>query len=353
MIVHKSTYLIGVIVIVIALGVLFYLNVSKTNKVIDVTKSHSIERFTQESDSQDEQAFTLNTENVKSENETLITLQGSEYEEENTLFFDDAKVRDVIGRLNVDEDENLVIDSYAKRVLKRSFIELMERNDPMAIDQLLAVIRSELPGLAGEQAANIVLSYYEYRMAESELIEQNLNLIDTGSTFNYEDLVNMRRAYLGEDIAEKLFAEEEIRTRYTLAVIDLDRDPGLSSEQKLAQQKILESDMHDQLNSLSESDPVTSIQNGSNQPDKQVSRFSDSTLVEGSAQQTEDDIAWREKFMNYWEERENIIMAGLSENDKELQIKELREHYFSEQEMERVDANELRLKIEQSQSEGE
>ncbi|MES9991364.1 MAG: lipase secretion chaperone [Candidatus Thiodiazotropha sp.] len=254
----------------------------------------------------------------------------------NSNFFDKAKVIEIISQINLDDDGNLVIDLAAKKILQNAFIALTRLNDEQAVIELQKLIRLELPGVAGEQASNLLANYYEYRLAENEIINQNKSLIDSDSALDFEDLVQMRRAYLGQKMADKLFAEEEIVTRHMLELVELARDTGLSEEEKLQRQRILEREIQRQIATIKEFDPVTINRDGLNNQTISVNALNEppmDKMVNGSE--------WKQRFQGYWRQRQYIITAGLSEEDKLEQIRQLRRVYFSEEEMERLEATEL------------
>jgi lipase chaperone LimK len=338
MILPKPLILIGGIAFAVILGVFFYWYTCEPDRQTQTAEPASTQITVEESITIDEPALTIDEEKESVEIEASSPLQIPDFEPENTPAFDNTKVSEILGLLIIDENGNLVIDSYAKKVLKNAFIELKRLNDPMVMNQLQDFIQSELPGMAGKQASDIISNYYEYRVAESELLEQNLSLAERAATFDFEELFNMRRAYLGQDVADMLFAEEEMLTRYTFALMELDQNPDLSSEQKKERQKTLESEIRLQIAALNETDPPV---------ESRYDSTGDSSS-EIAGQSTENDTAWSERFLSYWGERQNIISAGLSENDKQQQITRLQNVYFSEDEMERVKINELQLKIKES-----
>jgi hypothetical protein len=262
-------------------------------------------------------------------------------------FFDEDEVRGIVRRLSLD-DGGIVIDSYAIKLLKYSFIELSQLNNPMAINRLQDVIHSELPGMAGEQVSHIVKRYYEYRLVEDEMISRNDNLFDQVSAFNFEQLVQLRRTYLGHEVADKLYAKEEMLTRDTLALIELETDASLSEAQKSKKRQILESHLEQRLAAFKNDISLSPVRDDANREDKQITSTTDSPQQSASSIVLEKDSDWKARFTNYWEERHNVIIAGLTEQDKLKQIKQLQKKYFSEEEMEQVRIKELQLKIKES-----
>lgn len=50
----------------------------------------------------------------------------------------------------------------------------------------------------------------------------------------YEEMVHLRRLYLGEDAANGLFASTEAQNRYMISSIEIQADPDLSTAEKAA-----------------------------------------------------------------------------------------------------------------------
>lgn len=232
--------------------------------------------------------------------------ESAEAENAEEVPFDVVVIYGALGNIELGEAGNVVIDHKARHALEASFNPLDLMLDAEELAELQELIRIGLPGRAGEQTAEIVGDYYRYRVAEADFNqthESDGDLITARN--NFEQLVALREAHLGYEVAEKLYGEENALTRYTLKAMQVEVDPGLSAEQKAERWQALSSELPaDVLASDSESQAVKI-----------------------------DSADWEGRFSAFERERQYILDAGLSEDDRQAQVDELLAKHFDESEI--------------------
>jgi lipase chaperone LimK len=260
--------------------------------------------------------------------------------------YDVVRIYDMLQEVRLDETGNVIVDREAKNALEKAFAELGSDIGPFGISQLQDLIRIGLPGIAGEQTAEILAQYYDFRLAEEDLLAQSHALTTDEEAQNYEQLVKLRRSYLGHEVAEKLYAGEELQARHMLASMTLLRDPNLSDEEKQKQQEHLQQQLNQQLASLNLLDTESAMRDRVSQLREQGASDSDIftaraefvgaeqalTLAEADREQNQ----WQQRFDRFWQERQQIAQAGLSEADQQQQIESLLSSHFNGDEIERA-----------------
>lgn len=262
--------------------------------------------------------------------------------------FDVVVIYDILQDIELTEDGRIVPDQTAKYALEKGFDDLGPDVSPEALEELQNLIRIGLPGEAGEEAARIMKTYYEYRLAEEEFNRQmeNADAESAPSLENYEKLVQMRRQYLGEELADGLYAVEEVQARHMFATMDIYQNAELSDEEKQEQLQALQSRLNERLLALGELTPdevaaqeVERLrQSGASAADIYAARAA--LLGTGKAQELanadREEAHWQSHFSGFWEMRQNIMKASLDDEERERQIEQLLNQYFNPDEQERA-----------------
>lgn len=134
--------------------------------------------------------------------------------------FEPMVVQSLLQEVKVDEHNNLVLDDSARRQLDRAMLMLGKERSRLAMNLIEQMIKSGLPGDAGEQAAALFANYYDYKKAEAELAvaAQTSSLEDSRKML--DQLSQLRQSYLGPNVAQALFAEEEAYLRNMIAQME-------------------------------------------------------------------------------------------------------------------------------------
>lgn len=231
-------------------------------------------------------------------NETAFTVFGS------ATTIDERAVREALREVRIDEHGNVVIDHMALSAL-RDGIASLGPMDADRIAELQQIVRDGLPPPAGEQAATLIGSYYEYQQAARTLESTGEADLAQAQT-RLDRLVELRHAYFGTETAEKLFGEEQAYARFMLASMQLAADETLSPEEKQQRQQALSRELPERL------------------------RVAE---VPSEPQATELAADFPARYAAFEREKQAILSAGLAEEDKNAQIEQLLHDYFAPEEI--------------------
>lgn len=218
--------------------------------------------------------------------------------------FSAAGVHRALRDVELDANGLPVLDGKTLNILRTSFAEMKTGLSDAQVEELSRIVRSGLPGPAGEQAAKIVTDYYRYDVALRDLEAQRPPPEGLASMQRQlEETVALRRQYFGYDVAAKLFAQEEAYAQFTLASMRIQETPGLSEEDK----QRLQADLRNNIDA-------------GVLPDKPDAR----------------ELEWQRRYAQFAREKQLVLDAGLSERDQKEQIEQLIATHFKENERERA-----------------
>ncbi|MBB6520820.1 lipase secretion chaperone [Pseudoteredinibacter isoporae] len=149
---------------------------------------------------------------------------------------------DVDGQLRFDDQASL-IHEYANRSLFDQLLSLQGEWSLEAIERwlydyaLIAANHTSNPEFGAEQVLQAFGNYVSYLKAADELYNESAGPMPTFSASSFDDLYQLRRDILGEDIAMLYFAREENYTRSQLALANIRQDKSLSDEERLKKLK--------------------------------------------------------------------------------------------------------------------
>ncbi|WP_129646933.1 lipase secretion chaperone [Peristeroidobacter agariperforans] len=249
----------------------------------------------------------------------------------------------ILQSMKLDENGRVVPDQTMKEALEQGFDELGPNLNAAAMSELQTLIRTGLAGQAGEEAAQILENYYRFRLAEREFEGQPL---DQTPADRYEELVQLRRSYLGAETADKLFEVEDTNGRHMLAAIAIQTNANLTDEEKQTQQQALQEQLNDRLLALGLLAPEEAAaekvqrlrEEGASSADIYATRkeLLSAESARDLAAADREEAAWQSRFNGFWQARRYVVQAGLDEVERERQIEQLFEQYFSPEERERA-----------------
>jgi lipase chaperone LimK len=269
--------------------------------------------------------------------------------------YDAVAVYRVLQSIKLDEDGRLVPDQTAMQALEKGYSELGPDLSPQAMAELQELIRVGLPGQAGEEAARILENYYRFRSAEVEFnqlrtaagansqLQSQLPTVD-----GYEKLVELRRSYLGKEVADNLYAVEDAQARHMFAALAVQQNADLTAEDKQAQQQALQERLNDQLLALGQLEPQEAAaekvrrlrETGADSADIHSTR--EAMLGAENARELaaadREEAQWQRRFNGFWQARRYVVQAGLDDAERERQIEQLLDQYFSPEERDRARA---------------
>jgi lipase chaperone LimK len=275
--------------------------------------------------------------------------------------YDAVAVYRVLQGIRLDENGRVVPDQAAMQALEKGYSELGPNLSPQDMSELQELIRVGLPGPAGEEAAQILENYYRFRAAEVEFngqMENRLRMAQAGSNAQmadqlptgdrYEELVELRRNYLGKEVADSLFAVEDAQARHMFEAIDIQQNANLTAAEKQAQQAALQARLNDRLLAVGELEPEEVAaekvrhlrESGASSADIYSTR--EEMLGTQSASELaaadREEAQWQRRFNGFWQARRYVMQAGLDGAERERQIEQLLDQYFSPEERDRARA---------------
>lgn len=249
----------------------------------------------------------------------------------------------ILQSIRLDENGHVVPDQRVKEALDQGLDELGANLSPVAMSELKKLIRTGLPGPAGDEAAHMLEDYYRFRLAEVEFNEQPVNQLPAE---HYEKLVKLRRSYLDADTADKLFAAEETNARHMLAAIAIQTNASLTDAEKQAQQNALQEKLSDRELALGllapEEAAAEKVQRLREQGASSADIYSTRQAILGPegardlAAADSEEAKWQSRFNEFWQARRYVMQAVLDEIERKRQIEQLLDQYFSPEERERA-----------------
>ncbi|MGH1430672.1 MAG: lipase secretion chaperone [Neptuniibacter sp.] len=270
--------------------------------------------------------------------------------------YDVVQIYNLLQSITLDESGSVVPDQTAKQALENGFMSLGTDLSSEAMSELQDLIRIGLPGEAGEQAALILENYFQFRLAEEEFnqqMENPLPLAESGQMVDqlsavdqHEKLVQLRRGFLGDEIADQLFAVEDTQAQHMFAAIEIQQNADLTDEDKQAQLATLQVELNNRLVDLGQMEPEEAAaeqvqrlrEQGASSDDIYATR--EAILGTESAQELaaadREDVRWQIRFDGFWQARQDVMEAGLDDAERERQLGQLLDQYFSPEERERA-----------------
>ena len=256
----------------------------------------------------------------------------------------------ILQSIKLDENGRVLPDQTLKEALELGFDELGPNLNAVAMSELQSLIRKGLPGSAGEQAAHILGSYYQFRLSEEEFNRQLQSQAQNQSSAadRHKELLQLRRNVLGQEIADKLFAVEDNQARHMFAAIAIQQNAGLSAEEKQSQQEKLQEQFNDRLLAQGQLEPTEAAaakvqrmrEKGASNADIYLTR--EAILGADDARKLavadREEAQWQSRFNGFWQARNYVMQAGLDEAERERQVDQLLDQYFSAEERDRARA---------------
>ncbi len=272
--------------------------------------------------------------------------------------YDVVQIYNLLQSITLDDSGRLIPDQIAKQALENGFMSLGPDLSSEGMSELQELIRIGLPGEAGEQAAQILENYYQFRLAEMEFNQQMENPLPTtepgqmadplAAVDQHEKLVQLRRSFLGNEVADQLFAVEDTQARHMFDVIAVQQNADLTDEEKQNQLATLQMQLNENLVALGQLEPeeaaAEQVQRLREQgaPTDDIYATREAILGTESAEELaaadREEARWQNRFGGFWQARQDVMEAGLDEAERESQLGQLLDQYFSPEERERARA---------------
>ncbi|GAB1267679.1 hypothetical protein NBRC116493_09320 [Aurantivibrio infirmus] len=173
-----------------------------------------------------------NTGNFLSDQNKMSNKRGVE-----EVPFDVVFIYESLQDVRLDENKNVVIDHDTLTALNEALDENVLALDQRGLDKLQELIKIGLPGKPGEQTARIVGDYFNYLNAKKEFNKIYPANKDSPNKLQdyraqYQELLALRNLYLGEDVAQRLFEQEDIDAEYMFATMNHSSSSSVPNEAK-------------------------------------------------------------------------------------------------------------------------
>ena len=146
---------------------------------------------------------------------------------------DALQLYDSLLALHFSSDGDIVMDRNMRAALQAMFDQVGAPADPARMENLRALLAGALPQETAGQLLDLLQNYSDYRQAEHDLRSTQSAVAAGGSDdplANYDQIKELRRSYLGEEVASGLFSEEELQLPYMVEAMAVARDSSLSQE---------------------------------------------------------------------------------------------------------------------------
>ncbi|MGH1471088.1 MAG: lipase secretion chaperone [Cellvibrionaceae bacterium] len=285
----------------------------------------------------------INTAIQKAEN------RGKENKEEShnegAFEFDVVVLYSALATVGIDDNGEVIVDSKALEALENAFSTLPDELSDSEMEELLQLIKTGLPGVAGEQTAEVVDRFQRYKIAEKDfnsVMPEPKNVDEALALFDRK--VALRESILGLDVADKLYSQEQAQSRHMLKLMAISGDKTLSNEEKKAQIEAFNAESDLLINNYSMKNPrdedmvennvVILRQLGVDETKISAYRMEHlgeekaSLFIQEEENKRNKNIIWAERYAKFVKEKQQIMSAELSQVDKNAQVEALlREHY--------------------------
>jgi len=220
------------------------------------------------------------------------------------ITLDYAFIYEEIGKIRLNEDGSVVIDSLTLHALRKAFPAHKLNLTPELMKELSEMIEAGLPGRAGKEASEIIRNYYAYALAKEELnhIYDDINL----NRNNHKDALNeikaLRSAYLGDYISQHLYKDEDKIADYMIDAFEIATNQSLTQEEKTTK--------HTELRHSKIQQSITN---------------------------------WPERYSNFLMEKQNIMDSSLTTKEKNTAIKQLQQQHFKKDELDLITSMDIEL----------
>ncbi len=260
--------------------------------------------------------------------------------------------------LEVDEQGHLVVNQLVRKLFDFYLTAIGEESLELIVARIKHQLSEELPESALVESVVILEGYLQYRNDVARILNQQNTLEVTGESqyqqlqLLQQTLIDARHQFLAADVIEAFYGEEDAYDSYMLASKAVSDDPELSVAQRQQALAELEQQAPDwlreqqqsanQLNVYRQQQQQLLEQEGSQ---SDVRELREQTFgIEAAdrlAKLDEKREQWHSKLAEYHQQL-GALLEGKSEGEadtsRQAQIGQLRQLYFDDNEIRRVDA---------------
>lgn len=231
---NSSTMIIGAVAgLAVIIGSLIWLNKNAADNRSGVEQPEAVaSSFARSAPEKDTVGEQWNWQNIQTSQEKKAqnAKNGTEPQDETTFPYTAEVIYEALRKIRLDAAGNVLIDHTALWSLDDAVtLDISPEN----IKLLQELIQLGLPGIAGEQTADLVGRYYEFLGAKKEFEELQQDSTDIeGHRTQLQELQTLRELYLGAETSHKLFAKSDSDSAFMIEAMSLHGRTELSQEQK-------------------------------------------------------------------------------------------------------------------------
>ena len=256
--------------------------------------------------------------------------------------------------LLVDEDGNLIIQGGLRRLFNFFLTTVGEEPLETVLARIEEHIKNQLEPPAEGQALEIFFRFVEMKKAIIDMqqtmaadFKASEEMVDF--RYHFEEARAIQRSFLGDEVYEAFYADKERMDNYMMDLLDIQRDPDLTEEEKYEKRIAIEAQLPERSRVRREEtrlyeDLNNSINEARAQGATEEEIFQIRSEVLGAEkaerfrQADAKQSAWQSRVDDYRGERDIILdNDSLSETDKAHAIDALRQDRFSGGELIRID----------------
>lgn len=256
-----------------------------------------------------------------------------------------AEVESALSMAKLDIYGQLILDDSARASLNLVVSRLPVNLSEVDMGNIQNLIKQAMPGTAGEQVAQVLGNYYQLKQAEKKWFEEGVMASSPDIALQQlKEMINMRREYLGENVANQLFSQQQNQSLSALKRASISQRSDLTQSQKQDELDLLQQDLsgHSNDEEQKETTEVTDLnseissirKNGGSETEvlaKRVEVVGEQAALQVQAME-EHQQDWKKRYEDYHQEKSYILNSAISEIDKSEQIQQLlTEHYSSDE----------------------
>ena len=249
-------------------------------------------------------------------------------------------INNVIALIRLDKNQ-LVLDSETRRLLEQVIDPARAPLSPEQIQDIQEVLLSTLPNPAGQDAADLLEGFYQYRKAALQADQTNDSALSDNERF--EALVAMRESTLGTALTAKLYGQDQAYQRFSFAQANLMNDPQLDEAERNQRAALLRQELEagffhlahqDEAERLELQQQLAALELQTANPELQhyLQRQAVQLSVIATKQPRSKQVDWQQRYAAFISARDTILSAGLSDSDKLDQLEQIRSEYFTDSE---------------------
>jgi lipase chaperone LimK len=284
-----------------------------------------------------------------------------DFSELETPYSLDSIDTEIAGLIRADSAGNLIIDGELKSFIDYFLSSVGQVTPEQALQRMRLHIYQQLPDSAAQQAMKILEDYLAYKEFAFDALAQEVDAqrseIDAQYRFEklqqgLQTLYDIRRTHLGENVASAMFFEDEAYAQYTITNMKTDLNGELSDAERQvikenARQQ-LPQEMADIIQHQEQQIEVMQAYNNklAKQPSMEEMReFAyqnfDSEQAEEIVNDYQSQVNLKLSYDRYNQAKKDIYAQKLTAENQQIEIANLANTYFTDEEYSMVKAWEL------------